>query len=318
MKYYSYEDYETDDNLVKIAEDMAREMGYDKFIDYMDEKGLSFCDDYMYQFFKDYNDFQKSDLGDMTLFYSKSASTKIFEYAKEDEEEFIQSIRPFSIINTTILFKTAYRKELFDDETSEHQEIGKKVFKKIVDRGLNKEQISLMLLREEKAWVESIVLERKKPVEDRDEFLLKEGNKRLEEIQYFKKELAKIKSPYDRLIEVSAEISLLKSESNRISSNPKATETEYKRYEEIEEKIYLKEKWLKDELSKYDPRVVKDVINDKIESAKLELEIKYIKNDKVLDKHSQELNPIINELLPLQKQVKINIENLLKNRENIF
>ena len=244
-----------------------------------------------------------------------------FEGIKEEGlNAWIEYQNPFDIQSMTTFFKAAYRKELDENETIELQNLGKEAFAEMVKRGLNKEQVRLMLLKEEKAWTTEMVSQAKNQPNERDNPIIEDGKNRLKEIYNFTRDLEKIKSPYDELFDISAQIADLERENNKINNNPNSSDLHFKQYDRNQERIdELRDKLAKG-TAKYDPIIIEDAINDKIASAELELEIDQIKKGKEVSKEvgramPKEIVDLKTNLLAIRKQVKNDIKIVEQNNE---
>jgi len=245
-----------------------------------------------------------------------------FEGIKEEGlNAWIEYQNPFDIQSMTTFFKAAYRKELDENEIIELQSLGKKAFDEMVKRGLNKEQIRLMLLKEEKAWTTEMVSQAKTQSKERDNPIIEDGKTRLKEIYGFTRDLEKIPTPYDNLFNISTQIADLERENNKINNNPNSSDLDFKQYDRNQERIDALRDKLAKETAKYDPRIIEDAINDKIASAELELEINQIKKGKEVSKEvgramPKEIIDLKNDLLAVRKQVKNDIKIVEQNTEH--
>lgn len=245
-----------------------------------------------------------------------------FEGIKEEGlNAWIEYQNPFDIQSMTAFFKAAYRKELDENETIELQNLGKKAFTEMIKRGLNKEQIRLMLLKEEKAWTTELVSQAKNQPKERDNPIIEDGKTRLKEIYGFTRDLEKIPSPYDNLFNISTQIAELKRENDKIVNNQNSNDLDFKQYDTNQDRIFELEQKLAKETAKYDPRIIEDAINDKISSAELELEIDQIKKGKEVSKEvgramPKEIVDLKNDLLAVRKQVKNDIKIVEQNTEH--
>ncbi len=197
----------------------------------------------------------------------------------------------------------------------------KEAFNVVVQKGLNKEQIRLRLLAEERAITEQLVKEGKKSAKERDNFMIDEAKKELTKNYGFLRDLERINSPYDKLFNISIQIADLERENNKINNNPNSSDLDFKQYDVNENRIYELEEKLAKEMSKFDPRIVEDAINDKIASAELELEIDQIKKGKEVNKEAgrampKEIVDLKNDLLAVRKQVKNDIKIVEQNTEH--
>lgn len=223
-----------------------------------------------------------------------------------------------NILAMTNLFQAAYKKELGENETIELQNLGKKAFAEMLKRGLNKEQIRLALLKKEKVWTEDLVREGKKPTKERSDATIDWVKTNLKEIYGLTDSLDRIKSPYDKLFDISTQIADLEQENNKINQNPKSSDSDFKQYDRNQERIdQLRDKLAK-ETAKYDPRIIQDAIEDKMASVKLESEIECIKKGKVINNNVEclEANKMRQNLMAIKKQVQNDIKIVEQNNEH--
>ncbi|MBE7707027.1 MAG: hypothetical protein E7Z91_07300 [Cyanobacteria bacterium SIG30] len=236
---------------------------------------------------------------------------------EELEEAIIQNAGDIDAI--TNIFKGIYEKGNIQDIKELNK--AKEVFDKVVQKGLNIEQIKLRLLVEERAITEQLAKEGKKSPKEREDFLIKDAKNELTKIYGFTRDLEKMHSPYDKLFNISTQIAELKRANNKISNNINANDLDFKQYDANENRIYELEDKLAKEMSKFDPRIVEDAINDKIASAELELEIDQIKKGREVSKEDVRLMPkeiadLRTDLLAIRKQVKKDIKILEQNNEH--
>ena len=315
MEVINYNDlYKRTNAAIEDRNIRAKEMGYNDFNDYLDSQPteLSYADR-NWKFSRDYYNFIKDELGTEDLINQTAETALIFD-GKNSIDEIMQNKDICNIKEIVKIVKTAYKSEseLDDDENVKHLEQGKKIVKEMFNKGVNKEQVKVMLLKEEKAWTKKLIEEAKKQ-KNRDENLISKGKKILRKIYATKRDLNNIKTPYDKFFEMSAEVSKSKKLKTKYENSLNPIDAKYADIE-LQNIINLQEK-ISQGLENVDPRIVQDVVKDKIETQKLEMEIDYIKmGAELIPETETSIENTINELKinfkPLMKIVKSQIESI--------
>jgi len=207
---------------------------------------------------------------------------------------------------------TTYFKQINDDKyIFEDRNEAKQAFNDLVKRGMNKEQIKLRLLVDERQITHELVDEGRKGEKYRDNNEIESLKSELKKIYALKRDLDKIKGPYDGLFDISEEIAKLK----RINEDENI-ELDADQYEENEEKIKNLKKLLEKETAKYDPRIIEDAINDKIRSKKIEVQISNIKGIEQTDENDLSPEQLLEQNLKfLKTQVAKDIKFINQNKD---
>jgi len=207
---------------------------------------------------------------------------------------------------------TTYFKQINDDKyIFEDRNEAKQAFYDIVKRGMNKEQIKLRLLVDERQITQELVYEGRKGEKYRDNNEIESLKSELKKIYALKKDLDKIKGPYDALFDMSEEIANLK----RINADEKI-ELDADQFEANEDRIKDLKNQIQKETAKYDPRIIEDAINDKIRSKKIEVQIDNIKGIEQNDENNLDPEQLLEQnLRSLKMQVAKDINFINQNKD---
>lgn len=251
---------------------------------------------------------------ELDIKFLPESDARAFEFISDlGMDEWIKTQNPFDISAVTSIFKAAYKKNLDENETVQMQGWGKKAFQEMVKNGLNIEQIKLHLAKEEKAWTQELVSYTKESKTEINDLHINEAKQKLKEIYAYSDIIQQTESPYDNLFDISVKIAKLKKANNKLNNGPSISDDDLNQYQKNESTIEELKENLATQLLKFDPRVVQDVINDKMATEKLNSEISQIQKGKTISEASQ--NELRYNLSALQAQVYKDIKNYEQNNE---